>query len=577
MELRKFIDSYWHIFIAHICEFHRLEGGFIETYQDDLNWMALSQNKVVSWDAAFIKKYESRWFWPSLAMNSSIEWNDDLISTFTKRLDTYYLVRNINLPLTEEFILKHLKKSHFVADNIHLTPELKNKYKDRLLPIQQPADLSNGLSSLKDQDLDDLFENWKYHEQQIVLYKEHILPKIKGLSLETAFANKFDYSQKYYYLSAITLDIHGLTPSYKGDSTNPFESYNNDQKILELPENVLLKFVPDSGREGPDRIFHILRSNTLDRYAALIVSENIISLLRNFKLPRHRYFKAQVELKKLSTTATYYVLQFDENSIYDDLKFGETSFVSTRRHFTERGGPKPVDTPISSYEEMCEVRKKINSTIKGISSFYEVTPSKFPLNSSYDLYTLKNKIIVNEYVKQAVELVFPNQVHFSSAQLLNIKMDQNIYNSKKEMPPDFLSLSNSVSKDLSTTDNRYKKKKERLEINDKTLDEHRIEEDDFKLIQIRLNVIFPIELKRIYREGMEMGQYKMLLPDNFYIENQFADSYPETYKALIIAENGFGDSIGLLLKKESDFQLDSTLYEFLHETGDIKKYRFKLR
>lgn len=57
-------------------------------------------------------------------MNPAILWNDQPVQ---KALDTCYLVRNVNLPLTDEFIAKHLKTSHFVENNNYLTPELKDK------------------------------------------------------------------------------------------------------------------------------------------------------------------------------------------------------------------------------------------------------------------------------------------------------------------------------------------------------------------------------------------------------------------------------------------------------------------
>jgi hypothetical protein len=40
---------------------------------------------------------------------------------------------------------------------------------------------------------------------------------------------------------------------------------------------------------------------------------------------------------------------------------------------------------------------------------------------------------------------------------------------------------------------------------------------------------------------------------------------------VVIAENGIGDSINLILKKESDYHLQDRLFEFLHETGEYEE------
>src|SRR5689334_8011977 len=104
MDFRNFIDAHWEIFLAHLCKFHPLDHSFIDRFHEDLDWMKLSENTTLSWNKDFIEKWKDKWLWHELAMNASILWNGDMIKTFKKRLDTYYLVRNVNLPLTDEFI-----------------------------------------------------------------------------------------------------------------------------------------------------------------------------------------------------------------------------------------------------------------------------------------------------------------------------------------------------------------------------------------------------------------------------------------------------------------------------------------
>ena len=71
-----------------------------------------------------------------------------------------------------------------------------------------------------------------------------------------------------------------------------------------------------------------------------------------------------------------------------------------------------------------------------------------------------------------------------------------------------------------------------------------------------------------------IGGYRLLSPARMYLLDRhgYELRHPESWGAVAIAENGLGDCIGLLLRKSSDHELGATLHEFLHETGQVRRW-----
>jgi hypothetical protein len=573
MDFKNFTESYWELFLAHLCKFHPLEHSFIDRFHEELDWAALSENTAIAWDKDFIGKWEGKWLWHQLAMNPAIIWNDDMIKTFKKRLDTYYLVRNVNLPLSDEFIQKHLKSSHFVENNNYLTPELRKKYHDRLMPFPKPATEPDKLTELNVHELTEILDHWEYSEAQPVLYEEYILPNLT--SVEALFENRFSSTQRWYFISAINIDIHGLTPGYKGDPNNPFESYDYNRNISNHPESVVLKFIPDSNSEGPDRMFEVLRSNTIGRYAALLLSENIRAVLSKFTLPKHKYFQAEVKPKKVKSNVSYFVLQFDFDTIYNDIDFQQTDFKFRRKTFSSHTGWRAIRQKVSSLQELAEESKTLRSSTDKISTFIEILPTRFTIKSNFDVYTVDNRIIVNEFVKEALESNFPNQINFRSAQLLNICTEPKDYERKRSRTISFSTRNDLFS--VPEVEQHYIAKKDRLERQSVQVDPSLIQADEFTAIQLKLNVIIPDNLKRFLKSNSALGEYSILAIDRFYQQNEYSSTNPESFKAVIVGDNGIGDSIGVILEKDDDYRLQNVIYEFLHETGEIHKYHLQIK
>lgn len=119
----------------------------------------------------------------------------------------------------------------------------------------------------------------------------------------------------------------------------------------------------------------------------------------------------------------------------------------------------------------------------------------------------------------------------------------------------------------------YRNKIKRLEESGKTFPAELPENDEFSSIEKKLEVIFPKEFKAYYLQNKNTGGYKFLELSRFYPEDDYSARNPETYKSVIVAENGLGDALGLILEKESDFQLKPVFYEFRHETGEVEIFK----
>ena len=62
--------------------------------------------------------------------------------------------------------------------------------------------------------------------------------------------------------------------------------------------------------------------------------------------------------------------------------------------------------------------------------YSKLVPTNYICDTDMDIFTIEGDIIVNEYVKKAIESSLPNQVQFDSVQLLNISISQSKYDSK---------------------------------------------------------------------------------------------------------------------------------------------------
>ncbi len=443
MTFNKFINNHWDIFLLHICKFHPLDKNFLKRYAYELDWKTLSKNRNLDWTEELMETYEDRFLWHELAWNESIIWHTPLIKRFKKRLDWYYLGRNTNLPITAEFIAEHKKKIFIIETNIHLTNELKQLYGKDLLPDTKPK--TPPPSALTKAQLKDL-EKTILSEERLMknsfenLYTEFILPNINQTSLEAIFESKFDYSQRYFRLKPIQNDLRGLTPGFKIDGKNVFNQYRESRGLFEIKEE--LHLINGSLQEGPPRLYEVPRFNDMTYYAGLLVSENVKTILEKFKISNHKFIPVKITPKKIKTDLRFFILQVEHDSLLKQADFSELAFqkLTKKKWLGDYESSQLKKGEIKNYESIDESIKELKS--KGIT-YSKFVPKAYLVDTDEDIFTIDQDIIVNEFVKKAIEDNLPNQALFESVQLLNIRVPQENYDSNEYVVRDEMSIQDS--------------------------------------------------------------------------------------------------------------------------------------
>ncbi|MBD8488160.1 SMI1/KNR4 family protein [Echinicola sp. CAU 1574] len=578
MRFDIFIDKHWDIFISHICEFHPLNTEFIDKFNYELSWTSISKNQNLKWNVDSLEKYENRFLWHELAWNSGINWSTDLIKKFNKRLDWYYLGRNNKLPISETFINEHRKKIFIIESNVFLTEQLEKVYGKPLLPALKGKTEKILIDDFNDVDKLLIDKNKELRQNSRLFYENYIKKEIEGRNLNDIFESKFDYSQRFFFMQPIENDEYGLTPEFEVDGRNPFDILQNDRNIIELKNNLVLK--SGSLQEGKSRLLEMPRFSTFSYNPILLVSENIKTILEQFNLPDYTLTLVKLKPKKINTRDKFYLLQINHDTLTKELDFEKVHFsyrlkkgiIASQASYSEW---KNIETPITSYADLQEFLNNLNKELKnkGMRESIEFRPSEFILNTKYDLYSysVHNKFIVSEFLKNELEKHLPSQISFHSAQLLSIKIEQEQYDLMSKREIDLIDKVTRIKYTNASEDLFYYDKMQRLEEADSELPENSFKGDEFTNKEKELNVVLPEKFKRLFRKGNIDDEYELLSIDDFYIQNEFADRIPETYKSLIFAENGCGDSLGLILNKKSDYKLKSQIYEFLHETGEVEK------
>ena len=136
-----------------------------------------------------------------------------MIDKFKKYIPFDYIGRNKSLQLNDALLSKYGKKIIVVENNPSLTDELKARYQLRVV-----APATDDFQDLKEVDkatAEQVLNSSKYTNNQFILYTKIFLPVINERGLENIFSSKFDYSQRYYFLSQLELTFTGLLLNLK--------------------------------------------------------------------------------------------------------------------------------------------------------------------------------------------------------------------------------------------------------------------------------------------------------------------------------------------------------------------------
>ncbi|MCC5815857.1 MAG: hypothetical protein JJT78_13975 [Leptospira sp.] len=586
------ISKYPDIFLNAICIYATIPLDILEEYKYDLPWTPLSANSNFPFDLDFIKKYEFFWDFRELTNNQAIKWNLALIESLKPRIDVRELSFNNKqgrtLEITEELLRKHSKKKLVAwTDNPDIKPEWKELYGLEIKePIQYKGepreDYRIGIENL------DEYMRYRYGDFRVPglivpeFFDLYCKPILEVYGLEQVFENLFrPNDQRWFFWNPIRKDEYGLVPSFEetgDDMESPFDKMNPF-----LEPSRLFKLKAGSLKEGRERIKHVLEVDIPGRQVLLLVSEPVRDTLLDFRLPDCRFYPVTMVYKSLKTNIPYYILHLRNHSLWDSFDFDskevEFRFEAKKTKYPDFGSQEkieyffwnyPLDKQPKSTEDIYEFTRKENNKFDVSGN---ILPHCFELKIDLDLYVYNSKIIVSEFLKTTLDKKFLNHSTFYSASSLKIKIADDKYRNYSKSDVDKKLISENIKVELTKEAQYYIEKMERLQLEDKPF--QRISgEDEFSEAERKFNVIFPKEFKSKYlSKKIKIPGFRLMAIDKFCIElgdYHYANTYPEVYKSVVIASADGGDTIHLLLEKDSDYMLSSKLYHFYHETGEYE-------
>lgn len=579
MNFETLVNDHWNMYIAFVSRFYPLSSSLLEAYEEEWDWQCLSLNESLAWDEALIRQFSDRWRWVDLSINPAIIWDEALLSAFEQDVDWRMLAYNPSLPVDASYLERFKDKWVYLTTSITaLTPELQQ---------QTSLDVYEGCVQEEEESEDVTFENFKekldslsyaYNRLPISLYRQLYEPFLSDARIQELCDAAFDVPQKYYRLTAPNQDEHGLTPEFQ------FEHLGLGGAFIELSalQETQASMINGSLQEGPSRLHHIPRfSGYLTGYKGLIVSESVKQVLETFSLPPSATFvEVLLKPKRIKTSTQYYLFLVEEDQIYKDMNYEKAMFVyyagNRFNAYAFREVHAIEEPPTCSDEVIPTVQRLYAQEPSDACRILTVYTERHLLNSTYDIYTHQQDWIVNECVKKALEQVCEGQVGLTSAASMRIAIDTQAYAQKVEKYKDLHFEPGTISVIKSATEKYYFEKAKRLQRPMPELPRQIQEEDEFSTIEDELQVLFPERFKAYFRKRHGKGGrgYQLLDIASFYpIEEDYTTRHFAAYKGVVVAHNGLGDALALLLEKEDDYKLGTTFYECLHESGDIKRKR----
>lgn len=376
------------------------------------------------------------------------------------------------------------------------------------------------------------------------------------------------YKPTFYYLFPKMTDNEGLTPGYRGFfqaalGMDEFHQYDRGRGFVNLKAD---------SREGPPRLYEVPRFDA-SIYPLLLVSEQVKEFLEQLQLPRHQFLPATLEHSKLTTDKKFYLFQIKKDTLFEYLDWKNTDFYYSLSRNKKVQDGKKIDTKLSSKEEYLEERNSLRKRFKART--LPLLPGAFIQTAHFDFVTYADSritgkvILVPDYIKAAFERHFPDQVGFKKVEMLDILVDEKAYLERKAAVESLNFTAENTAVELDEQFLLYAEKMERLMSGNVLLPDDYEGTDEFSDKERELKKIFPPEFKEFYRNPVPLRNFTLEPIKFFYLEGNYQTTHPQTCGAVIFAGDGSGEGIGLLLKADSDVELDPQWYYFSHEDGEV--------
>ena len=563
MTFEEFKYHYWEVFIKYVSRFHPLNLELIERYKYVLDWRMLSANPNINWSAEAIRKYENKFTWHLLSENPSVDITSEFIIKYKIRLDWNNLARNPNLPRDEEFINKFEK--HYKIDESHV--QIKDSFIENnsqyIIPKRPNPPQPVGIENCTLNNFTENYKQWS-HNTYIEIYKRIIKPNVDKRSIDIILKETIPSPENYFFTIPSNLDKYGLIGS--------FDSVEDLRSLKETLNPKTIEFNQSNLQEGKDRIYNIIKTRA-QSFPCLLISETLLRHLKSFDIPNFIEHKAILNTKKLPINENYLFLVFEDNTLISQCE-DEHEFEFYFKIFSIRSYKRTLKGVSSNFNELLkESSKEYSESVSDLINFY---PKRIDINSNLDIYTINRKIIFSKRLADSIIRLGLGPLELRTTYPMSIfSSDRATYSDQYVEPVD--------NKILIEEDNFYHRKKARLENHDPEFKRFKLFSDRISKTEKKLNIIFPPEFKDIYlrskltfKDGDLEEEYSWLSIEEFSIENSYSIRYPETYKSCLVASNGCGDYVALLLEKDDDYKLDKELVNFNHETGEIEKGKLQV-
>lgn len=527
MTTDTFFDTEARLAVHLVSQFHPLPLDFITRFADDLSWPGITLNEHIAWSEAFIADHRARFDPHRIFQNPAIVWTSAMRALLPA--STAHPLVKIEEPEAKtlgDAIAPWsygctLEKSRPLAS---LTLE---EAQANLLHIAWPRVLESSSSpwtkawSLA---LGPLFEEGHDHVTNAPslvlrrLYDDLCVPALGEAPL--AFLEAFFARAPHYDFCSVAVgDAHGVLPTIDVDV----------QAFTKLKAKEPVAVAVNSYAQGPRRIVPIGDAHVLMKGACLVVDRSLKDTLSALVLPPHAWHETTVaKSKKLAgePLVLRFEAMFDEGA---ELAQHYDLLVALR---PDKGLSLQMPELVLSRRAMTMLRAQ------GVPylTFSPAAVMRFSIAKDADA---PRALLAAKPVEVAPAILTKDQEFFAAK--------------RARM------MANAVT--LPAT---YEAKKGVLGQAEKRL--ARIFPEGFASLD-------DVQKARIKRHG-----YRLLTPSKMYLLDQhgYELEHPESWGAVAIAENGVGDCLGLLLRKDSDFELGATLHEFLHETGRVKRWPMKL-
>lgn len=569
------------MFVAFVSSFYPVPSALLEDYEDEWDWMCLSCNETLTWDEALIGRFEERWRWVDLSSNPAIVWDEPLLDAFAHRINWRMLGFNTSLPVSEAFLAKYQSKFELLSDAIvALTPELRKRTSVTIYERPPSSPEENAEEPVTFANFEERLHTLSYlhHTLPRSLYANMIEPFLDDERLAALFSARFDGRQRFYELAPHQSDTHGLTPEFEFEMLGRRGAGINREMLEGSPS-----MVNGSLQEGPCRLHHILRlSAHLLAHVGLLVSEPVKDTLERFSLPPELvFFPVTLKPKQVKTATPFYLMYLKDDQMLEDLRYDAVSFhyclgdTSMGYRFDRvlplGSSPTCADDIIAAHRTLNQRKSRPGIWVSS------VLPDRFALSTTYDVTTYRGNWIVSAFVKEALERVCDGKVDFKSAQALHVEIDPEVYAAKRIAYSAWTFEPAALSVVRSARAKAALEKMRRLQALDPPMKRPRgAERDEFADAEEALNVRFPERFKVYHRKhaGKKGRGFRVLDPSAFFrVTDDYVARHFEAHKGVVVAENGLGDGLALLLQKSSDHDLDTTFYECNHEAGEIRRKR----